>query len=211
MKELQKTDILAFFEHLANIMSQEKEHLIEMDAFSGDGDLGFTMSKGFSAAKDCAKEAQDKDIGTLLFMAGRGMAAAVPSTMGTLMSSGLLGAGKALKGKETMNIDDFVTFADSYFQAVQKRGKANLGERTVLDSLKPAADKAKEIAETGGEDWHALTNGVYEAALAGVEATRDMAPVHGKAYVHRNKLKGVPDQGALVGALLYRAWKEALQ
>ena len=211
MRELQKSDVLTFFARLADIMAQEKKHLIEMDALSGDGDLGFTMSKGFAAANECAKEAQDKDIGTLLFMAGRGMAAAVPSTMGTLMSSGLLGAGKALKGKETLSSEDFAAFAMAYFEAVQKRGKANLGERTVLDSLKPAADKAQELVESREEDWSELTKAVHEAALAGVEATRDMAPVHGKAYVHRNKLKGVPDQGAVVGALLYRAWKEALE
>jgi site-specific DNA-cytosine methylase len=43
-----------------------------------------------------------------------------------------------------------------------------------------------------------------------VEATKDMAPVYGKAFVHREKLHGVPDQGAIVGSLLYKAWTEAL-
>ena len=59
-----------------------------MDALSGDGDLGFTMSKGFAVANECAKEAQDKDIGTLLFMAGRGKAAPRPPPMGAAVVRG---------------------------------------------------------------------------------------------------------------------------
>ena len=54
MRELQKSDVLTFFACLSDIMAQEKDHLIEMDALSGDGDLGFTMSKGFAVANDCA-------------------------------------------------------------------------------------------------------------------------------------------------------------
>ena len=191
-------------------MNENKDYLIELDANSGDGDLGLTMSKGFAAARDKVNASEEKDLGKLLFAAGSAIAAAVPSTMGTLMGSGMLGAAKALKGKETLDAAGFAAFAQGYYDGTQKRGKANPGERTVLDSLKPAADAANAAAQQGCDDAKELARLAYEAALGGVEATKDMAPVYGKAYVHREKLHGVPDQGAIVGSLLYKAWTEAL-
>ena len=209
--ELTREDFLRFIDKASAIMDENKDYLVELDAASGDGDLGLTMSKGFQAAKAAAEGSDEKDMGKLTFQIGSAMAAAVPSTMGTLMSSGFLGAAKAWKGKETLASEDFGTFCQAYFDNVQKRGKANPGERTLLDSLKPAADAVQKALSEGTDDLASLAKTAYEAALAGVEATKDMAPVHGKAFVHREKLSGVPDQGAIVGSLLYKAWAETFE
>jgi len=124
--------------------------------------------------------------------------------MGTLMASGFMKAAKAMKGKTEMTTDDLAVFCESYYAGLQERGKANPGERTILDSLKPAADAARAAADAG-EDLAGIANKAYEAALQGVEATKDMAPVYGKAVVHRAKLVGIADQGAIVGSLFYKA------
>ena len=205
-----RDDVVRFFEKASDLMAENKDYLIELDANSGDGDLGLTMSKGFSAAKEKVRVSTDTDLGKLIFSAGSTLASAVPSTMGTLMGSGFLGAGKALKGMESLDAAGFAAFAQGYYEGVQKRGKANPGERTVLDSLKPAADAAKAAADAGCDDVKELAQKTYEAACEGVEATKEMAPVYGKAFVHREKLHGVPDQGAIVGSLLYKAWVDAL-
>ena len=207
---ISREDVVRFFNKASDIMNENKDYLIELDANSGDGDLGLTMSKGFQAAKDRVSVSEEKDLGKLFYAAGSAIVSAVPSTMGTLMGSGMLGAAKALKGKESMDAAGFAAFAQGYYEGVQKRGKANPGERTVLDSLKPAADAAKEAADAGCDDAKELAVKTYEAACAGVEATKEMAPVYGKAFVHRDKLHGIPDQGAIVGSLLYKAWMEAL-
>lgn len=206
--EMTREDVVRFITKASDVMNKNKEYLIELDANSGDGDLGLTMSKGFMAAKAEAESNPETDLGKLLFKIGSAISAAVPSTMGTLMASGFLGTGKALKGKTVLDGSDIAAFAQAFYDGVQKRGKANPGERTLLDSLKPAADKAKELVDGGCDDIKALTEAVYQAACDGVEATKDMAPVYGKAFVHREKLKGVPDQGAIVGSLLYKALKE---
>ena len=208
--EITREDVIRFFEKASEEMNANKDYLIELDANSGDGDLGLTMSKGFAAAKDKVCASEEKDLGKLFFAAGSAMASAVPSTMGTLMGSGMLGAAKALKGKESMDAADFAAFAQGYYEGAQKRGKASPGERTLLDSLKPAADAARAAADAGCDDRKEIARKAYEAACAGVEATKDMAPVYGKAYVHREKLHGVPDQGAIAGSLVYKAWADAL-
>ena len=208
--QITRDDVIRFINKASDEMNENKDYLIELDANSGDGDLGLTMSKGFAAAKEKANASEETDLGKLLFAAGSAIASAVPSTMGTLMGSGMLGAAKALKGRESLDGAGLARFAQGYYEGAQKRGKANPGERTLLDSLKPAADAAREAVEAGCDDAKEPVTKAYEAACAGVEATKDMAPVYGKAFVHREKLHGVPDQGAIVGSLLYKAWTEAL-
>ena len=208
--EITREEVIRFIEKASDEMNENKDYLIELDANSGDGHLGLTMSKGFNVAKEKALACEETDLGKLFFQIGSAIAAAVPSTMGTLMGSGMLGAAKALKGKESLDAAGFAAFAKGYYDGVQKRGKANPGERTLLDSLKPAMDAAQEAADAGCDDKKEIAQKAYEAACAGVEATKDMAPVYGKAFVHREKLHGVPDQGAIVGSLLYKAWTEAL-
>ena len=78
-------------------MCENKDYLIELDSVVGDGDLGLTMSDGFLAAYNAVKDFEENDIGKLLYSSGKAMSTAVPSTMGTLMASGLTHAGNILK------------------------------------------------------------------------------------------------------------------
>lgn len=196
--------VVKFVNNAAAVMMENKDYLVELDAFCGDGDLGLTMSKGFAEAARIANESAETDLGKLFLAISKGIANIVPSTMGTLMASGFMKAAKAMKGKTEMTADDLAVFCESYYAGLQERGKANPGERTILDSLKPAADAARAAADAG-EDLAAIANKAYEAALQGVEATKEMAPVYGKAVVHRAKLVGIADQGAIVGSLFYKA------
>lgn len=207
---IKRETILAFINKASDIMNENKDYLIELDAASGDGDLGLTMSKGFAAGKEAAEASTEEDLGKLLFQIGSAIAKAAPSTMGTLMASGFLKAAKAFKGQTELSVADFAKLAGEYYTGIQERGKANPGERTLLDSLKPAWDAIAASIEAGEADLHKVAELGYKAALEGVEATKEMVAMHGKTVVHRAKLHGVPDQGAIVGSLFYRAWAETL-
>ena len=88
------------FQGAADIFGEKKEELCEMDARMGDGDLGLTMQKGFGALPQLIRDNEaEGDIGKTLMKAGMKMAALVPSTMGTLMSSGIMEGGKAIGKK----------------------------------------------------------------------------------------------------------------
>jgi dihydroxyacetone kinase-like protein len=82
--------VVKFINNIAAVMAENKEYLIELDAFCGDGDLGLTMSKGFAEAARIANESEETDLGKLFLAMSKGMANIVPSTMGTLMASGLM-------------------------------------------------------------------------------------------------------------------------
>ena len=179
------------FSSIGNLFVEKKEELCEMDARLGDGDLGLTMSKGYGSLPDIMREESAGaagDIGKLLMKSGMKMSSLVPSTMGFLMSTGIMEGGKALKGKTEIDAT----------AGVQKRGKCEQGQRTIYDSILPAAQAADAAAKEGASLQEVIAKAL-EAAKIGVEATKNMVPVFGKAAVHAAQCEGVEDQGAVAG------------
>lgn len=202
MEEILAKDVPEWFKGASNIFAEKKDELCEMDANMGDGDLGLTMSKGFGALPDLIAENMDENyIGMTLVKAGMKMAAVVPSTMGTLMSSGVMEGGKKLKDKKSIGKQELVDFLEGYVEGIKKRGKCETGERTLLDSIFPAFESAKE-ALSAGKNLKEIMEVAIDGAKKGVEATKEMQPKYGKAVVFAAKAKGIPDQGAMAGLYL---------
>lgn len=190
----------ALFEGVAAIFTEKKDELCEMDANMGDGDLGLTMHKGYNALPDLIREnAEPGDLGKTLMKAGMKMASVVPSTMGTLMSSGVMEGGKALKGKTEIGPAELAAYLTAFAAGIQKRGKCQLGDRTILDAVDAGAKKAAAAVEAGAADLETVINAAVEGADEGVEATKNMTPKFGKAAVFAAKAIGTPDQGAVAG------------
>ena len=180
----------------AALMAEKKDWLIELDSVVGDSDLGLTMSDGFAAASEAAASSDLTDVGKLAYQAGKAMATAVPSTMGTLMASGLMNAGKVLKGQEEA---DDAAFFQAYLEGVQNRGKAQIGEKTFLDGLAPAVEALKEgktPEETAGVAWTAFEN------------TKGMLAKHGRMAIRGEASRDLLDPGAAVAALLMKGYAE---
>ncbi len=204
---IDKNKAVEFICAASGIMNEQKDYLIELDAALGDGDLGLTMSAGFNKAKEVAEGFAEEDLGKFFFTVGSAIAKEVPSTMGTLVGSGFLKVGKALKGKTSMGMPEFATFMSEYVTGIMERGKASPGDRTIIDALKPAADV---LATCEGDDLKAAAQKAYDASLSGVEATKDMKAAFGRGVFFGDKVLGIPDQGAIVGSLIVKAWVEVL-
>ena len=198
------------FEGVASMFAEKKEELCEMDAQMGDGDLGLTMDKGYGALPELIRQnAEAGDIGKTLVKAGMKMAGLVPSTMGTLMSSGVMEGGKALKGKSEFGAEELSVYLTAFAAGIQKRGKCSLGDRTILDSVDAGAKKAAEAAASGGTMENVI-DAACEGAAQGVEATKSMLPKFGKAAVFASKAAGVPDQGAVAGMYMIQGLKRGI-
>jgi dihydroxyacetone kinase-like protein len=192
----------------ADIMAENKERLIELDSVVGDGDLGLTMSDGFAAAYKAVADSTEKDIGKLSYFAGKAMAAAVPSTMGTLMASGLMNAGKALKGKEELELADLAEFFKAYADGVKQLGKASFGEKTFLDGWRTALDILGSAKSE--DDILAVSQKATEAANEDFLATKGMLAVHGRAATRGEQSRSLLDPGAAVAALLMQGFAETV-
>lgn len=187
-------------------MSKQKEYLIKLDSVVGDSDLGLTMSDGFNAAYKAADNTDEKDLGRLLYIAGKAMASAVPSTMGTLMASGFMQAGKEFKGITDIPDSDIVKIMRAFASGVMKRGKAKIGEKTFLDGWVPAVE-AMEVAFKDGRTMQNAISESLEAAIKGYENTATMLAVHGRAATRGEASRSLKDPGAAVAILMITALK----
>lgn len=210
MSEIKLNDWTTIMQEVAQIMTEHADQLCEMDARMGDGDLGLTMKKGYSALPEIYESIDEPDMGKRLFKAGTKMSSVVPSTMGTLMSSGWMEGGKHLKGKDLADASDFADFLQGFSDGIAKRGKCAPGDRTVLDALLPAALAAAKAADQGME-LSAVAEAALEGARSGVASTKNMAPKFGKAAVFAAKAIGTEDQGAVAGMLLVQGLFNGIQ
>jgi len=201
--------VIKLLETFKDIMREHKDYLIELDSVVGDGDLGLTMSDGFTAAYQAVAGSDETDIGKMLYNAGKAMSTAVPSSMGTLMASGFMQAGKALKGKTELAPMDLYSMFEAYFEGVANRGKAKVGEKTFLDGLHPALVALKASLEAGEN----LQDAAAKAAVAaeqGFENTTTMVAVHGRAATRGEASRTLKDPGAAVAMLMMKAFRKSV-
>lgn len=189
---------------------KNKSYLIELDAEMGDGDLGLTMEKAFRAVNNSLGDFSGKDIGKALFTGGMAMAHEAAATMGTLFASGLMHAGKSVAKKERLLPPDLVVMGKAMVEGISHRGKANLGDKTILDSLIPSINALEEGLKNGEDLDRALQKAV-QAAGEGVEKTKGMVAKFGRAHYYGEKSRGKQDPGATVGLIFVKALQEFFQ
>ena len=214
METISFQQVPELFDRVGQMFADRKDELCEMDARLGDGDLGLTMSKGFGALPGLMREEAPSvagDVGKLLVKAGMKMSSLVPSTMGFLMSAGIMEGGKALKGKTEVDGVALAGYLAGFAAGVQKRGKCDEGQRTIYDAVKPAADAATAYVEKSqNASLLSVISAAEVAAKAGVEKTKTMVPVFGKAAVHAAQSAGLADQGATAGFYMIHAMYQYL-
>lgn len=201
MQSIEKENLPALFAVLRDVFTAQREALIALDGKVGDSDLGITMNKAFSAAFESVRSNTSDPIGKTLQLAGMAVAKAAPSTMGTLVATGLMRGGKALEGAEGWGTPEMSAFWDAFLKGVADRGKAQLGDKTLLDVLSPIALSLQSAKAAGTALPQALGEAV-QAARDGLEATKAMVAQHGKAACFQEKTIGLQDAGATVGVLI---------
>jgi dihydroxyacetone kinase-like protein len=153
---------------------------------------------------------EEEDIGKTFMKVGMTLAETVPSTLGTLMATGFMRAGKTIKGKTEVDLSDFVLIMSAFVEGIMERGKAKPSEKTIIDSLYPAFEALKLASESNKSLKEGFSQ-AYEAANKGVEATQKMISKHGRGVWYGVKSIGKKDPGAVAGMLLVKAFYEYLE
>jgi len=205
MENFYAADIIRIVKSISEIMLDEKEYLFELDSDLGDGDLGLTMCKGFTKALESIENVSDPDIGKVLSLVGNSIALNAPSTMGTLLATGFIKSSKALMGKQKMNIEDLAQMFTSFTESIIANGKSKPGDKTVIDSLYPAAQALQKAADNN-EDLKRGIVEAYQAALDGAEKAKNMVSQHGKAACFGVQTLGKHDPGAIVGTFILKGF-----
>lgn len=180
------------------------ERFTELDQALGDGDLGVTVAKVAGALRSHASSEGSEDIGKFLAAAGMAVNRAAPSTMGTLLATALLRAGKEATGRSELKDQDIAAMLRAATQGIQERGKASLGDKTIVDALHPSASAFAETLAEGG-DRTAAAEHALEAAVAGRDAVTPKRSRVGRAGWVGERTEGKVDPGCEVWVTILTA------
>ncbi len=195
---ISNSELRTILRSVAVDIGSHKEELRALDAALGDGDLGVTIQLAGRAIEEGVREAdggEADDIGMLLARLALSINKASPSTFGTLLASAFLGAAAAVKGKMSLEPADLLAMGHGAVEGVKKRGKADVGDKTMLDSLVPAVEAYGKALRDGAGAPQALAAAV-DASDKGMQATSAMTAKFGRASWRREESEGVCDAGA---------------
>jgi len=185
---------------ISALMTENRDYLIELDAQNGDGDLGLSMSGGFAAVVLYLESADEIDLGKLMMRCSGVFNEAAPSSLGTILSFGMIGMAKSLKGKTEASLAELADAFEAGTETIMARAGSKPGEKTILDALCPAVEALKAYR---GDNQSEAFAAAYEAAAQGSESTKEMRSVHGRAAYYGDKSIGVLDGGSVVGKLIF--------
>ncbi len=202
-------DNLRWLEHIADVLHENAAYLTQLDSPIGDADHGVNMDRGFKAVRDKFPSMAEMDISTQLKTVGMTLVSTVGGASGPLYGTAFLRAGTAVAGKGELDTADIVAMLEAFLGGIVARGKANPGEKTMVDALTPAVNTAKQaLAE--GVTAKELAQRAAQAAEEGMKATVPLLATKGRASYLGERSIGHQDPGATSSWLILRSLAEIL-
>jgi dihydroxyacetone kinase-like protein len=203
-----RDDVIAWIQAFAAAIAEQKGYLTQLDSDIGDGDHGTNMDRGFQAVRAKMPDIADKDIGTILKTVGMTLVSTVGGASGPLYGTFFLQAGSATSGKLELSLADWTAALQAGVDGVIMRGKASLGDKTMVDALVPALQALKEAAakHSGFADSLRASS---EACEQGMLATIPLVARKGRASYLGERSAGHQDPGATSSNLLLKAAAQA--
>src|SRR6266487_3407838 len=178
-------DTLRWLKQLAQVLHENRDYLTQLDSPIGDADHGINMDRGFKAVTEKLPAMVSMDIGSILKTVGTTLVSTVGGASGPLYGTAFLRAGIATSGKLELYEADFVGMLEAALEGIKARGKAQPGEKTMVDALTPALAAAK-------------------AAEAGMKATIPLLATKGRASYLGERSIGHQDPGATSSWLMLK-------
>jgi len=198
------------FRPIAATMKSRSEQLRELDAACGDGDLGITVTKGFSAIGERLDDLEGEPPSRLLQSLGITFNNAAASTFGVFFATAFMHAGNSVEGRDRITVRDFCSMLAHAADGITSRGRAKVGDRTILDALAPATEAA-EAAVARGDEWPDVLTAAAEGARRGAESTRELLPRVGRARWLGEQVRGIQDPGAKFVQFFLEACRDAFE
>lgn len=179
--------------------------LSEADRNLGDGDHGLGMQRGMTAAREKLEAGEAESIDKSFSAVGMAMMSSMGGASGAIFGTFFRNGGKALAGKETFDAAGLAAFLQAGVEGVKQRGGAAIGDKTVVDAMQPASEKAAEVADQPLPEAIAA---VHKAALEGLEASKAMVAKFGRAKTLGDACIGFPDAGAMSVTVIIGAFAD---
>ncbi len=190
----------------------DKDYLSQLDAKIGDGDHGLNMARGAMAAEEALEELDDAaNVKEILQAVGDAVVMNVGGTAGPLYGAGILEAAKVVDEDSKLNAETLEKVFGAVVAAIQRRGHADKGDKTMLDVLIPIHETFK-AENTVGKNFDTILTEARDAAKDGVEFTKTIPAKKGRASYFGDKSIGCEDPGAMSSFIIFRTlcsyWKD---
>jgi dihydroxyacetone kinase-like protein len=193
------------FCYVAGHIEANVDRLTQADQAIGDGDHGVGMARGFVAARQKLAAGPPDTVAGVLRAVGMALLSATGGAAGAIFGTLFRGGARRLEGLAAFDAAALALFLEDGLQAVQERGHAAVGDKTMVDALAPAAAQARVL---GGQGLDAALAGAAAAGREGMDSTRDMLAAMGKARPLGERARGHVDPGAVSMFLILEAMAE---
>ncbi len=200
---------LAVIREMAAAMEENRQYLTKLDSEIGDGDHGTNMHRGFQATLERLESTSPASPSDALKAVSMALISKVGGAAGPLYGTAFLRASTALAEKEEVSPEDAADALEAALGGVKQRGKAEVGDKTMIDALKPAVEAAKEAA-SGAKNVADVLQAAAEAAKEGADSTEPLTAKRGRASYMGARAEGHRDPGAASTQLLLEAVVRAL-
>jgi dihydroxyacetone kinase-like protein len=205
-----KNNILRWLENTAAVMSENKDYLTQLDSPIGDADHGINMNRGFRKVMEKLPTVEDKDIGNILKTTGMTLISSVGGASGPLYGTFFMRGGMAVDSKEELTDEDLTAMLQSAVDGVVQRGRAQPGDKTMVDAWLPAMKALRESLDAEQDLPVALEKAV-DAAEQGMKDTIPLQAKKGRASYLGERSIGHQDPGATSSYLMLKALLDTLK
>jgi len=209
MANISSKQIFAWIERYAALIAEQKDQLTQLDAAIGDADHGANMHRGFQAVLAKKNDLQNPVIGVLLKGVAMTLISTVGGASGALYGTFFLQASTSAGSRTELTPSEFGSALEKGLAGIVSRGKATVGDKTMVDALQPAIKMYKDAIESGETLDLALSKAV-SAAEEGLKSTVPLVARKGRASYLGERSAGHPDPGASSAVLLFRSAAETL-
>ncbi len=197
-------DVRGWVRRYAGVIAENKVYLTELDSAIGDADHGINMDRGFTAVVPKLDALSGDDVGVVCKTVGSTLISTVGGAGGPLYGTLFLQFGIAMSGQPSASLKEWLAGLDAGITGIQRLGKAEPGDKTMLDTLMPARDALKQALADAKPPREALGAAVA-AAEAGMKATIPLVARKGRASYLGERSAGHQDPGATSSYLLLKA------
>lgn len=198
-----KDQIIKWLENSAAVLKENKEYLTQLDSAIGDADHGINMNRGFTKVMEKLPSVIDKDIGNILKTTGMTLISTVGGASGPLYGTFFMRGGMAMGAKEELSDEDLLKLLEAGVEGVVQRGRAELQDKTMIDTWFPALDALRGALANGSNIISAL-KATVAAAEAGMKATIPLQARKGRASYLGERSIGHQDPGATSSYLMIK-------
>ncbi|GAA2006316.1 dihydroxyacetone kinase subunit L [Nakamurella flavida] len=200
---------IAALESIRATVEEHEQALGDLDAIAGDGDHGIGMRRGIEGAVAAARESDGESVQTVLTRAGEAWSEKAGGTSGALWGTAVITVGLTLGNRESYDAQDAARAVQAFADSITGLGKAELGDKTMVDALLPFAETF--AAQIAGGDPVSSFDAAARAATTAAEATAELRPRKGRARPLAEKSVGHADPGAISFGLITTALAESFR